>query len=141
MKFYGWIWLLAVCLLAGCSTPQGSSASGSYPAAAQAVVKATKTWLEHPKDQKLLLQACKLSDSAVQDFAKSKSAGLTSYTNLGLLQASLETVKPKLENGEDPTLIDSSSQTSPVESVRIVLAMVESNLQGEERKASATPAP
>lgn len=131
---------LACLLLVGCTAMPGANSAAGYERQAEGCVKAAQAWVGSPKDKGLVMKAFKKCESTVKDYSGSDAAGRKSYANLQQLKASLETVKNTLADGGDPNASDSMSNVSQVESVKIVITMVESELANERRRSTQTPA-
>lgn len=132
--------VLLASLLAGCAAPTASLAPGQYPPAAQHCLSSTKEWLSHPQDKARLSKALADCDSTLAtgkgqaDIEKRRS-----FSDLQQLQMSLSTARTLMDQGGDPQKVDTTTGIIPVESVKIVMGMLETDLQNETR--SATPAP
>jgi len=128
--------LLAV-LLAGCGRP---GASTQYPKEAQNCVKATREWLTKPTNKALLSKALADCDrTLVACKGRTDVEKLRSYRDLEQLKMSLETARAVMDQGGDPQRVESTIGIIPADSVRIVMGMVENDLQDEAGRA--TPAP
>jgi hypothetical protein len=136
-----WIAFFSLVSLSGC-TQAGRSVSGigTYPDDAQRCVRSTRSWLEKPKEASRLLKALGHCETTLKQFTNQPEvAQRPSWKNLNQLKLSLETAKTALADLGDAAKVDPDTGVSPVDSVKIVLTMVESDLSNEARPPAPSP--
>lgn len=131
---------LLAALLGGCAVQGGKPAPAPYLPAAQTCLSATKEWLSQPQDKARLSKALANCDSTLAGGkGQAEVEKRRSYNDLQQLQMSLSTARSIMDQGGDPRKVDTTTGIVPVESVKIVLALLETDLQNEVR--TPTPAP
>lgn len=119
--------ILAI-LLGGCAAAGRSS--GNLPAAVQGCLESAEQWTSSPKDLSRLKAAVRTVTAAQKPFEHDEATkGSRLYQDLNLLAGSLNMAQMAVEDGHDPTLATGANEPPPVDSVRMVIARLKTDLQ------------